>query len=60
MVDTITLKIEGVKIAVGVKGKAELSGYFHAQGEDEERNLIYQVTDDNLRREVGSILVAVT
>jgi hypothetical protein len=37
-----------------------LPGYFHAQGEDGERNLIYQVTDDNLRREIGSILVAVT
>ena len=37
-----------------------LSGYFHAQGEDGERNLIYQVTDDILKREVASILVAVT
>lgn len=40
--------------------KLNLSGYFHAQGEDGESNLIYQVTDDNLRMEVGSILVAVT
>ena len=37
-----------------------LSGYFHAQGEDGERNLIYQVTDDTLRIEEASILVAVT
>lgn len=40
--------------------KLNLSGYFHAQGEDGERNLIYKVTDDNLWVEVGSILVAVT
>lgn len=37
-----------------------LSGYFHAQGEDNERNLIYKVTDDNLKREEGGILVVVT
>ncbi|MCA1992261.1 MAG: hypothetical protein LDL41_09500 [Coleofasciculus sp. S288] len=37
-----------------------ISGYFHAQGEDGERNMIYQVTDDNVKKEVGSVLVAVT
>lgn len=40
--------------------KLNVSGYFHAQGEDGERNLIYKVTDDNLTKEVGSILVPVT
>jgi hypothetical protein len=37
-----------------------LSGYFHAQGEDGENNLIYQITDDFLQLESGNILVAVT
>ena len=40
--------------------KLNLSGHFHAQGEDGERNLIYQVTDDNLRMEASSMLIAVT
>jgi hypothetical protein len=40
--------------------KLNLSGYFHAQGENGKRNLIYQVTDNNLMVQVGSILVAVT
>ncbi|MBW4633059.1 MAG: hypothetical protein KME30_14530 [Iphinoe sp. HA4291-MV1] len=40
--------------------KLNLSGYFHAQGEDGERNFIYKVTDDNLWVEMGSILVVVT
>lgn len=40
--------------------KLNLSGHFHAQSEDGERNLIYQVTDDNLQVKVGSILVVVT
>lgn len=40
--------------------KLNLSGHFHAQGEDGERNLIYQVTDDNLRIEASSMLIAVT
>ena len=39
--------------------KLNLSGHFHAQGEDGERNLIYQVTDDNLRMEASSMLIAV-
>jgi hypothetical protein len=40
--------------------KFNLSGYFHSQGEDGERNFIYQVTDDNLRLERGDIVVAVS
>lgn len=40
--------------------KLNFSGHFHAQGEDGERNLVYQVTDDDLKMEVSSIMVAVT
>ena len=40
--------------------KSNLSGHLHAQGEDGERNLIYQVTNDNLRIEASSMLIAVT
>ncbi len=40
--------------------KLNLSGYFHAQGEDGERNQTYKITDDSLKIEVDSILVAVT
>ena len=40
--------------------KLNLSGYFHAQGEDGEHNFIYQITDDYLQVEAGKILVAVT
>ncbi|MDJ0736317.1 MAG: hypothetical protein QNJ47_20010 [Nostocaceae cyanobacterium] len=43
-----------------IRLKLNLSGYFHAQGEDGEKNLIYQVTDDNLMVEVGSVAVAVS
>jgi hypothetical protein len=54
-------KPEIVAAAGGVESMGlNLSGYFHAQGEDGERNLIYQVTDDTLHRKVASILVSVT
>ncbi|RUS99389.1 hypothetical protein DSM106972_078310 [Dulcicalothrix desertica PCC 7102] len=37
-----------------------LSGYFHAQGEDGERNLVYHITDDELSTKVSDVLVKVT
>ncbi|WP_407883462.1 hypothetical protein [Scytonema sp. NUACC26] len=40
--------------------KGNLSGYFHAQGEDGEKNFVYRVVDDRLMMETDSILVAVT
>lgn len=40
--------------------RLNLSGYFHAQGEDGTRNHIYWVTDDKLKIEKGETLVAVT
>ena len=40
--------------------KLNLSGYFHAQGEDGENNFVYQITDDCLEVKPGRMLVAVT
>lgn len=34
-----------------------ISGYFHAQGEDGERNIVYKMIDDILQKENGSILL---
>lgn len=36
-----------------------LSGCFHAQGEDREKNFIYYIDEDKLNRKAGSGLVAV-
>lgn len=55
----------GLKLFEDTLGKLidkqlNLSGYFHAQGEDGERNLVYRVTDDELSTEVSDVLVKVT
>ncbi|GJD16701.1 hypothetical protein RIVM261_016570 [Rivularia sp. IAM M-261] len=39
------MKIHACKL---IDTQLNISGYFHAQGEDEEKNLVYRITDDKL------------
>ena len=43
-------------IAIGLN----LSGHFHAQGEDGEQNRLYQITDDALKIEIAEPLIVLT
>lgn len=36
-----------------------ISGYFHIQGEDGEKNLIYEVFDDYLNKKMSKVLISI-
>lgn len=56
---------EGLKLFEDTLNKLKimnlnLSGYFHAQGEDKEKNFIYYIDEDNLNRKFGDDLMPVS